>query len=129
MKALFCAAAMSLAFSGIAHASGADDGNAGLQALNAGDFDRAVALFTRALNSGDLSRDDQEFALANRGRARRMKPDDADAQNDLVALLSARYPREAIPGMPRTGFWKSLGESLLQGAAAGVASGLSGDSP
>jgi Ni/Co efflux regulator RcnB len=126
--------------------SAAAAGNAGLQALNAGDFDTAVSQFSVALDSGQLSDEDQEFALAGRGRAylkkgdlssaiadldraRRGKPDDADAQNDLVAALTAKLPPvTAIPGMPKPSFWGSLGRALLEGAVAGVVSGLTGDS-
>ncbi|HEY5072407.1 MAG TPA: hypothetical protein VII63_10285 [Caulobacteraceae bacterium] len=88
-------------------ANGADDGEAGLTALKAGSYDQAVMLFTRALNSGSLAGDDREFALASRGRAyllkgemtlaiadlqvaQRMKPDDSDAEGDLVNALSSR---------------------------------------
>jgi tetratricopeptide (TPR) repeat protein len=144
MKAWLAATAIVLVLGGVAHASAADDGNAALDALNAGDNDRAVQLFTRAIESHELSAADQEFALANRGRAyakegqvalaiddldqaRRLKPDDADAQKDLVALLQARLPADQIPGLPRAGFWQSLGQALLQGAASGLAAGLSGD--
>jgi tetratricopeptide (TPR) repeat protein len=94
-----------LAFVSTAAASPADDGNAGLQALSDGDYKRAVMLFTRALNSGALARDDKEFAYSQRGiaylkegnataaiadlrRALQIKPDDQDAQSALQEAQS-----------------------------------------
>jgi tetratricopeptide (TPR) repeat protein len=144
MKVLLIAAVVTLAAPAAAIADGAADGNAGLEALNAGNFDQAITLFTRAINSHELSQDDKEFAIANRGRAyakeghiaeaiddldqaRKFKPDDVDAQNDLVALLTTKLPADQIPGVPKAGFWKSLGQAMLEGAKAGVAAGLAGD--
>src|ERR1700692_3310869 len=96
MKAMLVGVAVLLLTASTAYANANDDGNAALEALNAGDNDRAVMLFTRAIASHELSRADREFALANRGgayakegriaeaiddfdQARKMKPDDTDA--------------------------------------------------
>jgi tetratricopeptide (TPR) repeat protein len=101
---------------GAAHASGIDDGNAGLDALNKGSYDEAIRLFTRALKAGDLASSDQEFAYLNRGRAYlqkgqrtlatsdfraavRLAPSDADAQSALQDALNAgtAYGRAVAP--------------------------------
>jgi tetratricopeptide (TPR) repeat protein len=136
-----------LIFASAAHASALDDGNAGLEALNGGDYDKAISLFSRAINSGELNGDDREFAYANRGRAylkkgdlspaiidldraRREKPDDADAQNDLVAALSTKLPAATIPGLPKPNpgaeAAKAVGKAIVLGIAAGLLAGLAG---
>jgi tetratricopeptide (TPR) repeat protein len=146
MKAILLGITGALLIATSAHASAAQDGNAGLDALNSGDYDRAISLFTRALNSRELGGDDREFAYANRGRAylkkgdlssaivdldqaRRAKPDDVDAQDDLVVALSAKLPAASIPGLPKRSIWGELGRSLLQGALAGIAAGVQDDNP
>jgi len=140
-------------------ANGLDDANAGLAALNAGEYDHAITLMSRALASGQLQGDDLEFGFACRGRAylrkadyssaivdldraRRIKPDDQDAQTDLDSALSALAPISSIPGVgkgvavsqarqpavsrtpPRTNFWTGLRDALAGGAAAGAREGL-----
>ena len=149
----FSLAALALALAvigGGAKANGSDDGNAGLAALKSGDYDRAIALLSRALGSGGLQGDDREFGLASRGKAylmkrdysaaivdldaaRRLKPDDDDAQADLLAAVAARAPVSAIPGAPRVtadassmptaarqapsaAFWNRVGAALAQSA-------------
>lgn len=52
-----------------AWAGPAEDGNAGLQAMDRGDFATAERLFTRVLKSPSLSAQDREFAYASRGRS------------------------------------------------------------
>ena len=52
------AAALLLAIPQLATADGADDGNRGLQALDQGDNDGAIALFTHAIKYGGLAGDD-----------------------------------------------------------------------
>jgi len=142
-----------LACASAAHANGPDDANAGLAALNAGDYDRAISLFDRALASGQIQGDDTEVAFACRGRAylkkgdyasaivdldraRRIKPDDTDAQNDLVAALADTIPLSSIPGAPRNASISAsrpaakpnalggLLGALVAGAVAGVQQGL-----
>lgn len=136
---LFAAATFSAA-----HANGKDDGDAGLSALDAGDYDKAIGMFTRALNSRDLDQEGRELAYASRGRAylkkndlsraivdlddaRRIKPDDADAQNDLTTALAAELPADAIPGRPKPSIWKGIGNALVQGALCGLQEGLGGE--
>lgn len=95
----------------IAYADGASDGNRGLQAMQQGNYDDAVDAFTHAIKFGNLNPDDMEFAYSNRGMAylrkadfpdavadldyaRQLKPDDADAQNGLIAALKTQLPAE-----------------------------------
>jgi tetratricopeptide (TPR) repeat protein len=68
-------------------ASAVDDGNAGLEALNSGDLDNAIKLFTRAINSGTMSPEDKEFAYLNRGKAYLAKRDYKLAKKDLRLAL------------------------------------------
>ncbi|HEY2068521.1 MAG TPA: hypothetical protein VGG48_03115 [Rhizomicrobium sp.] len=128
-KALWLAAALIVSLPATALANAADDGNQGLAALQQGDNDTAIRLFTHALNSG-LSGDDREFAYANRGkaylqkgdasqaiadldRARQMKPDDIDAQNDLLKALAVQIPPDSIPGRPKQSGIALFGAALL----------------
>lgn len=124
--------------------NGADDGNRGLQALDQGDYNSAIALFTHVIKHGELNEDDEEFAYASRGRAylknndyssaisdldfaRQMKPDDSDAQGDLLAALQAEIPPDSIAGRPKPSafgqFLQGLGQALVQGVADGISQG------
>ena len=108
-----------LALSGPVLADGIADGNAGVQALNRGDYDGAIRLFTQALRPGELSGDDREFAYLNRGNAYaakgdyqhavadlkealRLKPDDADAQSSLQAALAKQAGSQQDAAAPPT---------------------------
>jgi tetratricopeptide (TPR) repeat protein len=143
---------MFVALAPLARAGGVDDANSGLAALNRADYDGAILLFTRAINSGELEAADRENGLACRGHAylkvgrysqaiadldeaRRLRPDDADAQNDLVIAIGSEIPVSAIPGAPRDlaagppqpakpSFWTSLGRAIMSGAKAGIQEGL-----
>src|ERR1700733_5623099 len=53
----------------ITYASPVDDANAGADALSAGQYSKAVQLFTKALHSGKLSSADTESAYVERGKA------------------------------------------------------------
>ncbi len=105
-------------------AGAADVANEGLDALKNGDYQRAVTLFTRAINSGGLSHDDKEFAYFERGtaylklgnktsaatdfrRALKLKPDDQDAQAGLDEARAGAPPAES-------------GEERDEGGAAGA---------
>lgn len=106
MKSFLVLAALAvLVTTSVALANATDDGNAGLDALNSGAYDKAITLFTRAIKSGELAGDDKEFAYLNRGKAYlgkqdykdalpdlrealRLNPDDADAQGSLNLALS-----------------------------------------
>jgi tetratricopeptide (TPR) repeat protein len=121
-----------------AAADGRSYGNDGLEALNRGANDDAVDLFSKAIRAGDLHGDDLEFAYASRGRAylrkgdisnavmdldraRRMKPDDPDAQGDLSTALATALPADQVPGIPKQSFLGQLGRALLAGAVQGLA--------
>jgi tetratricopeptide (TPR) repeat protein len=119
---LGCALSLSTA----AHAGGAQDGEAGLQALDRGSYDEAVRLFTRALGARDLSNDDREFAYLSRGkaylgegdktdaladlhRAVQLKPDDADAQAALSQAIGDRANQTSVQqGGDRWGLLASM---------------------
>jgi tetratricopeptide (TPR) repeat protein len=94
------AAIASLALNSATWAGPAEDGNAALDAMKAGNYARAVTLLTRALAAKGLSGEDREFAYSQRGAANlklgksaaaaadfkaalKIKPDDADAQAGL----------------------------------------------
>ena len=86
--------------------TGAEDGNDGLAALQRGDFDESIRLFTRALEPGRLSNDDAEFAYFNRAKAFAAKGDFDRASDDLQAALKllpsdtdAQAALKAIPGL------------------------------
>jgi tetratricopeptide (TPR) repeat protein len=84
----------------LAKERGSDLANAGLDALNAHDYAKAVDLFSAAIHSGDLKGGDEEYAYVERGQAYlsskqyglaqadfkhalELKPDDRDAQVGL----------------------------------------------
>jgi tetratricopeptide (TPR) repeat protein len=98
----------------VSSSGGIADGKAGLAALQAGKYDEAIRLFTRALQPGRLSAEDTEFAYLNRGQAYeakgdlnhaiadfkkavKLKPDDADAQNALNEVNSKLADASAPP--------------------------------
>ncbi len=110
-----------------AFAGSADDANAGLDALTRGDYTKAVALFTNALNAGDLSQTDRAYALAQRSeaysglhrydlamndatQALALNPNDADAQK-------AKARAQSGDGPPLTDTMAFIGQTVTnQGA-------------
>lgn len=80
-----------LAATSLARAGPAQDANAGLDALNAGNDAEAVRLFTRALQSGKLSRSDRELALVKRAEAH------LGAGNKDAALADAKQALALAP--------------------------------
>jgi tetratricopeptide (TPR) repeat protein len=105
MRRLILLVALTMAVTAGAFAAAIDDGNAGLEALNAGAYDKAISLFTRAIKSGQLAGDDKEFAYLNRGKAYlgkhayaravadlkmaiKISPDDNDAKDALLQAQS-----------------------------------------
>jgi tetratricopeptide (TPR) repeat protein len=116
-----------------AWANAVDDGNAGVDALNSGDYGKAVKLFTHAIASGQLAGDDKEFAYFNRGKAYlgeheyklaaadlktalKLKPDDADAQAALAEAQAGSSPAAApaavadMPEPPTGSGWGFLAD-------------------
>jgi tetratricopeptide (TPR) repeat protein len=110
-------------------ASGLDDGNAGLDALDSKQYAEAVRLLTRAINSGDLPLGQKELAYLSRGQAYlgegnrksaivdiehalKLKPDDPDAKAALAdASATKGAPRSSIAEperRPATNAWGIL---------------------
>lgn len=87
MKILVCGILAVFLTTANVFANANDDGNAGLDALNSGSYDKAVTLFTRALKSGQLAGDDEEFAYLNRAKAYIGKQEYAKATADLKMAL------------------------------------------
>lgn len=115
MKKLLLPVFAAAAFAATAFAGTLDDASAGLDALHRASFEKAVTLFSGAIASGDLSKDDLEFAYYNRGiaylwqkdykaaaadfkKAVSMRPDDDDAQNYLD--FAEEYLERKPPDMP-----------------------------
>jgi tetratricopeptide (TPR) repeat protein len=101
-RILLCAVALALC---AATQKGVDDGNAGLAALDKGDYAEAVRLFSNALKDVRLPPSDREFAYLSRGKAylhirqftlaaadfreaQRLRPDDEDARTGLRLALA-----------------------------------------
>ena len=92
------------------------DAQAGMEALNGGDFGRAIAMFTRAINSGRLSSDDMELALLSRGKAYLGKGDGRRAVADLTQALHIKADdQEALD---------ALGKAFAQVHAPGIIPGI-----
>jgi len=138
--ALMGGALVSLFVATAAWAGPEEDGNAGLTALQQGNYTRAITLFTRALNSGKLSSNDKEFAYSQRGtaylkagkvtsaiadfkRALKLKPDDADAQSGLD---EAQSQSASAPPEPTS---RASGARPEQAAQAGMEALNAGNYP
>ena len=143
MKGFFGASLAALALAtvcvGAAQAGPVEDGNAGLEALQQGDYKRAVTLFTHALASSKLVGDDREFAYSQRGaaylkqgnyaaatadfqRALKLKPDDADAQAGLEEAQS--HADEGPPQRGGGGGGSGGGATSAGGAAQAAQAGM-----
>lgn len=70
-----------------AWAGGMDDANAGLAALNGGNYDEAIRLYTKAIASGELSQDYLSIAYINRGRSWYFKKDFDKAIADFTKAI------------------------------------------
>ena len=107
---------------------------AGMEALNSGDYARAIIQFNRAIDSGRLSDDDKELALLSRGkaylgkgqyrdaitdlnRAIHMKPDDQEAQQAFGKALSQVHASNPAPGIDNAACMKNFSTvgSVLSG--------------
>ncbi len=67
--------------------SGVEQANAGLDALNAHDYARAIDLFTAAIDSHALKRGDEEYAYVERGQAYLSSKQYGAAQADFKHAL------------------------------------------
>jgi tetratricopeptide (TPR) repeat protein len=83
---------------------GIDDGNDGLAALERGDIDAAIRLFSLALLPGRLTPEDAEFAYFKRGEAHAAKEQFDLASDDFSAALklnpSDTGARSALDNIP-----------------------------
>jgi len=80
-----------------AWAGGLEDAIAGFAAAQAGNYDKAIRLFTKAIESGELSREDLSKTYYNRGDAWRKKGDYDKAIADLTkAIESGEFCREDL---------------------------------
>ena len=79
MKRILFAALLLLSlmvcFTSLGCSGSLDDVKAGNAAANKGDYDKAIGLFTKAIESGELSRDDLSKTYCNRGFVWRSKGD------------------------------------------------------
>jgi tetratricopeptide (TPR) repeat protein len=131
---------LTLVLASAAEASALSDASAGMATLQSGDNDGAIALFTRAIGEG-LKGDDRELAYASRGkaylnkqdfsdaiadldRARQMKPDDNDAQNDLVTAISQVQPANLVAGRSASSYANELGRGLGKALLGGLTRSL-----
>jgi tetratricopeptide (TPR) repeat protein len=71
----------------LSYGNAASDANAGMDALSAGQYAKAVELFTRALGSGTLSAADTESAYVERGKAYLGEHADQEALADFDRAL------------------------------------------
>jgi tetratricopeptide (TPR) repeat protein len=67
--------------------NGEEAAQAGADAMSAGDYARAITLFSRAIDSGRLNSDDVELAYLSRGNARLQRGDYRAAIGDLDNAL------------------------------------------
>lgn len=88
--------------------SESNDINAGIATAKEGDFDKAIGLFTRAIESGKLSRENLSIAYYYRGLARGKKGDYDKAIADLTKAIEIN-PNDAAAYQFRGYFWKFIG--------------------
>jgi tetratricopeptide (TPR) repeat protein len=92
------------------------EAQAGMEALNGGDYARAIQIFTRAINSGRLSPDDKELALLSRGKAHLQRGDYREAVTDLNQALHIKSDdQEALEALG-----KALGHMQARTPVAGI---------
>src|SRR3977135_2620194 len=84
---LFLVFLLAIANFELAHATGLDDGSAGLAAAQRGDFDEAIRLFTAAIASGELSPRNKVFAYHNRGNTYQDKENYGKAIADYSTVI------------------------------------------
>jgi tetratricopeptide (TPR) repeat protein len=94
MLPLALAMMLSAVLCGPAHASGKGDLKAGYAALLRRDYDKAIALLTSAIETGDLSRSDAALAYQYRGAEylKTQRIDEAIADFDRALALNPNLP-------------------------------------
>lgn len=106
-KGIWFALLLACALAGFGHAAlagGVEDANAGIAALNRGNNDEAIGLFTQALNSGQLSVYNQAVVLNNRGLAWENKGDFDKTIADCSSAIRLN-PQYANAFINRGGAW------------------------
>jgi len=92
-----------------AWAGGLDDVNAGIAAGEKGDNDEAIRLFTKAIASGELSREDLFITYYNRGLAWAKKRDFDKAIADYTKAIEIN-PKYAYAYLNRGLAWANKGD-------------------
>ena len=80
----------------------------GIAAGREGDYDKAIGLFTKAIESGKLSQENLSIAYCNRGFARRKKGDYDKAIADFTKAIEIN-PNDAGVYQFRGYCWKFIG--------------------
>jgi tetratricopeptide (TPR) repeat protein len=92
-----------------AWAGGLDDANAGLAALNGHNYDEAIRLYTKAIESGELSQKDLSIVLYNRGLAWKDKGDYDKAIADYTKAIELD-PKHTSAYYNRGNAWYAKGD-------------------
>lgn len=87
---------------------GLNDIKAGNAAAARGDYDKAIRLYTEAIESGKLSQENLSIAYYNRGLARRKKGDYDKAIADFTKAIEIN-PNDADSYQFRGYCWKFIG--------------------
>ena len=90
-------------------AGGLDDIKAGFEAAVAGDYDKAIGLYTKAIASGELSQEDLRRAYDHRGFAWEEKGDYAKAIADYTKVIEID-PKDVATYNVRGGAWLERGD-------------------
>jgi tetratricopeptide (TPR) repeat protein len=93
-----------------AWAGGLDDAKAGIAAAAGGDYDKAIGLFTKAIESGELSREILSRVYGNRGNAWVKKGDLDKAIADYTKAIEIN-PRYAMAYQKRGNAWGEKGKN------------------
>jgi len=87
MFLIFLFLSLMVCITSLGWAGGLEDANAGIEAVNGGDYDKALGLFTKAIESGELSQKNLSIVYNNRGVAWRKKGDNDKAIADYTKAI------------------------------------------
>jgi tetratricopeptide (TPR) repeat protein len=90
-------------------AGGFDDANAGIKAVKVGEYDKAIRLFTKAIESGELSQDNLSIVYYNRGNAWRKKGNYDKAIADFTKVIEID-PQDVYAYYDRGYAWEDKGD-------------------
>jgi tetratricopeptide (TPR) repeat protein len=90
-------------------AGGLDDADAGRAAAQGGNYDEAIRLFTKAIDSGELSQEHLSVAYNNRGNAWYKKGDYDRAVADYTKVIEIE-PRQVFAYTCRGNAWYKKGD-------------------